>query len=431
MSTQIQSKHVSMRGVLAYLLAAAFLCYEMALQVSPSVMTADLMRALHIDALGIGFIASVYFYPYTIMQIPVGLLFDRFSTRKLITFAIFVCALGAWIFGMADTLSYASIGRFFMGIGSSFAFITVLVVATRYFPGKYFALLVGIAQCLAAVGAMMGELPVAIAVEHSSWREVINIIAISGFVLMILSWLIIRDSSEEQQLHHQQSGPSVLGSLRMVTSQAQTWWLALYAFACWAPITAFPSTWGVSYLAQRYEITNSKAAGAVSMIWIGLAIASPIVGWLSDFIGRRNIIMQLCGVIGLGCSLAVLYLPHVPLGVVYVLLFGFGVATAGQIISFASVRENNQPKVTATAIGFNNMAVVAGGAIFPYLVGSILRGHWQGAMHNSAPLYSVSDFQMALMVVPICFFLTAFSSLFFIRETYCQSISMPPQDARL
>lgn len=418
---QTQTKSgVSGIAILAYLLAAAFLCYEMALQVSPSVMTQDLIRDLGIDASGLGFIASVYFYSYTVMQIPVGLLFDRYSARLLITFAVFICACGALFFGLTSTLALAALGRFFMGIGSAFAFISVLVVAARYFPARFFALLVGIAQCLAALGAMMGEWPFALAVEHSSWRHVINVMGITGVALAILCWVVIRDRAAPHTKADEEKF-DVMKSLRLIVTEPQTWWVGLYAFASWAPITAFPSTWGVAYIAKRYAITNSKAAAAVSMIWIGLAAASPVIGWLSDRIGRRNILLQVCGFIGLVATLAILYLPNVSFYVLYVLLFAFGIATAGQIISFAVVKDNNRPQVTATAIGFNNMAVVAGGVVFPYLVGNLMKNHWDGALLNNVPVYSVGDYQISLIVVPICFAITLISSLFFIKETNCKA----------
>lgn len=422
MSTATQQPAgISAIAIFAYILAAGFLCYEMALQVSPSVMTHDLMRDLSIDARGLGFIASVYFYPYTAMQIPVGLLFDRFSARWLITFAIFICAAGAILFGMSETLAFAALGRAFMGVGSAFAFISVLVVAARYFPARYFAMLVGIAQCLAALGAMMGEWPFALAVEHASWRHVITTIGQVGFLLMIVSWLIIRDKAPKPAAVNEGESYSVQKSLSLIATKLQTWWVALYAFASWAPITVFPATWGVAYIMKRYGVSNSKAAGAVSMIWIGLAVASPIIGWLSDKIARRNILMQACGFIGLVSSLAILYIPHVSFFYLDVLLFAFGVATAGQIISFAVVKDNNRPQVTATAIGFNNMAVVAGGAIFPFLVGSLLKANWQGAMLHNTPVYSVDNYKLSLIVVPICFFITLFASLFLIKETNCKA----------
>jgi MFS family permease len=417
-----QMNKLTLHAYFVYALAAAFLFYEMALQVSPSVMTNDLMRDLHVDAAGLGIMAGVYFYSYTLMQIPAGLLFDRFNSRILITLALLVCVFGALFFGTTTTAFLAGTGRFFMGIGSAFAFIGVLVVAANWFPGRYFAFLVGIAQLLAAIGAMGGEVPLAAAVSKFGWRETITCIAMAGFVLTALIWLIVRHKPKTQRIeeHILPTQKSVWKSLSQVLGTSQTWWVALYAFCSWAPITAFAALWGIPYLMTVYGISNTYAASAVAMIWIGLGIASPILGWCSDRIGRRCILLSTCAAIGFIATMLILYIPHIPLAMMFLLLFAFGIAAAGQILSFAVVKDNNRTEVTATAIGFNNMAVVAGGALFQPLVGILLRWNWDGKIINDVPAYNDHNYRMALCVVPLCFLIGWLVSGWRIRETYCQ-----------
>lgn len=418
---EMQTVPLSWRAIVIYALSAAFLCYEMALQVSPSVMTNQLMRDLSVDAAGLGIISGFYFYSYTLMQIPVGLLFDRFSTRWLTTTAILVCAAGAIFFGMADSVVFASLGRLFMGFGSAFAFIGVLVVATRWFSLKYFAFLVGIAQFLAAMGALGGEAPLSSVVNAFGWRSTITWLAFVGGILALFILFIVRNKSEGA--HHSTAKSKefgVLRSLRTVLGNRQTWWLGLYAFASWAPNAAFASLWGVPFLMARYGVDNILASEAMAMVWLGLGLASPFLGWYSDQLGRRRGLLIFCSIIGLIASATLIYVPDVPFALSFVLLFIFGVATGGQIISFAVVRDINRPEVTAAAIGFNNMAVVAGGALFQPLVGYLLRSHWTGEMANNAPVYSVDNYHVALLVVPLCFFMSYVSGQFLIRETYCK-----------
>lgn len=418
---EIQKAALSWRGIVVYSLAAAFLCYEMALQVSPSVMTAQLMRDLTVDAAGLGVISGFYFYSYTLMQIPAGLLFDRYSTRWLTTISLLVCAAGATFFGMADSVVMASLGRFFMGLGSAFAFIGVLVVATRWFPLRYFAFLVGIAQFLAAMGAMGGEAPLATAVNTYGWRQTITWLAFVGGLLAIIILAMVHHKPDGHQHASEKSKAfGVRRSLSTVLGNTQTWWLGLYAFACWAPITAFASLWGVPYLMARYDVSNTLASTAMAMVWIGLGIASPLLGWYSDRLGRRTGLLNFCAAVGVIAAVAILYLPKMPFALCFVCLFGFGVATAGQILSFAVVRDINRPEVSATAIGVNNMAVVAGGALFQPLVGYLLRLNWQGEMVNNTPVYSVENYSVALLVVPLCFFISYVAGRFLIRETHCK-----------
>src|SRR3989344_2192116 len=119
------------KSYIVFTLVALFLFYEMGVQVSPSVMTHELMSALKIDAVGLGLMSGFYFYTYSAMQVPAGLLMDRFGVRQIVCTALLVCAAGAVLFGWSHTLFQASLARLLMGFGSAFAFISVLAVASR------------------------------------------------------------------------------------------------------------------------------------------------------------------------------------------------------------------------------------------------------------------------------------------------------------
>ncbi len=177
-----------------YGLVALFLFYEMALQVSPSVITNQLMQDLHIEAATLGLISGVYFYSYMLMQIPSGLLFDRQNTRVLVFVAILICLTGTLFFASSQSAFQAALGRFLMGIGSSCAFISVLVVSSRWFPASYFALLVGIAQFLAAAGALGGEAPLAVFIHALGWRQALYWLVGVGVMLAGLVWFIMKEN---------------------------------------------------------------------------------------------------------------------------------------------------------------------------------------------------------------------------------------------
>ncbi|MCB1117085.1 MAG: MFS transporter [Chlamydiia bacterium] len=410
------------RSISIYVVATLFLVYEMALQVSPSVMTESLMSAFAIGAGKLGIMASFYYYSYAIMQVPAGLLHDRFGPRRLITFSAILCALGAFFFGSTTAFAPAAMGRFLMGVGSAFAFIGVLVVTARWFDKRYFALLVGVGQFLAAVGALGGELPLAYAVDHLGWRASMLLLALIGGVVALLAVFIIRNYPPEVVPHHkQEDGLRLIVKIKEILTHGQTYAICAFAFCAWGPVLAIAALWGVPYLMVLHGIENTQAAFAISMLWVGVAISSPFWGWISDHLGRRNLPLQICSSIGLVASIFLIYVTTVPFWGTCVLLLLIGVAGAGQIVTFALVRENNRPSMTGAAVGLNNMAVVAGGALFQPLVGWLLYLFWNGATRAGIPTYTVGNYQIALAIVPICFLVALLISLFYIRETFCKS----------
>lgn len=419
--TNLSHNRPGIMAYIVYLFVALFLFYEMALQVSPSIITEQLMRDLRIQASGLGIISGVYFYSYMLMQIPSGLLFDRLKTRWLIPIAILICVAGTLFFASSQTVFESALGRFLMGIGSAGAFISVLVVSSRWFPASYFALLVGVAQLLAAAGALGGEAPLAVVMDTLGWREALYWLVGIGTLLAVAIWFILKD--EPKPATHQSDKNtqlSVMQSLKIVLRSSQSWWIALYAFCGWAPVATFASLWGVPYLMRLYDISNTMAATACAMIWIGLMVGSPFFGWFSSRIGKRRIFLQICGLLGFFASLIVLYVPGVSFFWMLVLLFAVGVATSGHILTFALAKEAQTPQVTATVIGFNNMAVVAGGAIFQPLVGFILHAVWGGEIVGGIPVYTISNYQAALFVVPLSYLVGWIVSQFFIRDTLSQ-----------
>src|SRR3990167_11251286 len=114
-----------------FLLSASFYLYEYILQVAPSVMAESMMQAFDVSAAGFGVVSAFYFYAYAPMQLPAGILFDRYGPRRLMTFALLLCATGSFFFASTDQLFTAALGRFLIGVGSAFSFIGVLVLASR------------------------------------------------------------------------------------------------------------------------------------------------------------------------------------------------------------------------------------------------------------------------------------------------------------
>lgn len=400
------------RGIIYYLLAATFLLYEMSVQSSPSVMALPMMKSLQFNSIVFGSAMGAYFYSYALMQIPAGLLFDRLSCKHLLLFATFICAMGSLLFSNSSTEISLALARFLTGLGSSFAFIGVLVIADQWFEAKYFPLLVGVAQLLAAIGAMSGEMPLAYWVNHFGWAKTSLILAAIGAALMI-AILVIMQSIKPKQSQH---AITLNQSLKHIFKNPQTFWIALYAFSAWAPITLFAELWGVPYLISRYHVSNIDAALAVSMIWIALAITSPWLGWYSEKIQQRQWLLSLCSIVGLLSATVLLFVPRLSFNLAFVILLGIGFAAAGQILTFALVKDNNREYDLAAGIGFNNMAVVIGGAIFQPAVGYLLHQHASTHAHGHTIHYIAPDYRFALSVMIICYVIGLINSHFFIKD---------------
>ena len=426
------------KAIIVYLLAALFLCFEMALQISPGVMTPELQKSLNLSHFTLGIISGVYFITYTFMQIPSGMMYDKQSIRKILATAIFLCSLGAIGFSFSLGAITAGVSRMFMGFGSAFAFISVLTVSARFFQSKYFALLTGIAQLLAAIGGMAGGLPIAWLVEQYTWRHTMLLFSIIGFTLMILVLWIFNDlpnsntdktnNISSKQKHtikktNKQNNPGLFKNILVLIKSRQHWYAFIYAFFNWAPVIAFAELWGVPFLKTAYNLSTQEAAGLCSFIWLGIGITAPIIGALSDYIHRRNILLAIPALIGGIAIYALIYMNtqiHT-YAMLAILLFLTGLGSAGQILSFAVVQDNTPSKRISTAIGLNNMGVVASGIIFQPLIGKLMMLFENKSLAQSQiSVDSIAVYHKSLAIVPLCFLICVIIALFFIKETKCQ-----------
>lgn len=404
-----------------WLLSALFMFYKYALEVSPSVMTGTLMSTFQISGAQLGVLAATYFYAYLLLQIPAGFLIDRFGPRKMTTIAIAVCAAGNLLFSTANTLFVAEIGRFFIGAGAAFAAVNCLKLTANWFPFRQFAFMAGLMMTIAMLGAVGGQAPLASFIEVATWRSAMRYIAFAGFILALLFWLIVRDKApnHNQEKMLNSARVSLWTGLKQILVSSQSWWLSIYSGFAFAPVMVFGGLWGVAFLKEAYQLTETLAAQQVSLIFIGFAVGAPIFGYLSDRVGRRKGVMFWGTLFSLLTISAVIYVPGWSVTLISTLLFLFGFFISSFLLCFTMIREVSAPLLAATAIGFMNAFDALFGAVSDPLTGKILDSQWSGETLAGARIFSVAAYKLAFVTLPF-FLIVALISLWKIKETYCK-----------
>ncbi len=420
---QKKSTHL-IHAWIIWLLSAIFMFYKYALEVSPSVMTSTLMKTFGINGVELGNLAACYFYAYLILQIPAGLLLDRFGPRKTTTVAIALCAFGSLIFARADTIFMASIGRFLTGAGAAFAAVNCLKLIANWFPSRLFAFMAGLMMTMAMLGAVGGQAPLSKFIEATDWRRAMEIIAASGLILAVLFWIVIRDKSPEHKVekHIVSTKISLFDSLKRILKNPQAWWLSVYSGFAFAPVMVYGGLWGVSFTEEAFGVSKNIAAQSVSLIFIGFAVGAPAFGWFSDFIGKRKPVMFWGTLVGLFAITMIIYTPNISRTVLYLLLFLFGFSISTFLLCFTMIREITSASLAATAIGFMNAFDALFGAGSDPLTGKFLDMGWEGKIVDGARVFSVENYKAAFITLPI-FLIIALVSLYFIKETFCKEAS--------
>lgn len=400
-------------------LAAAFYFSDYLARVAPGVMHKYLQMDFGINEAGFGILTASFYIPYILMQIPVGLTVDRVSIRWLLTIMSLVTAFGCCIFGLADGLLTASIGRMLIGFSAAFAFVCSLRLATSWFPPTMLGLLAGLTQAIGMLGAAAGEAPVSFLVSNVGWRHSMLIIAFLFITLAGLLYQYVQDKpdsvrSEVRDVNH----ISIHQSLKLILSCRQTWLNALYAGFLFGPTAVIGEAIGPAYLQFGRGLGAHEAAFATGLIFIGWGISGPISGWLSDKMGKRRPIMILSALCGIVLTTLFVFLPHLTKTAAYFLFFIFGLTNTGVAIAYAVSTELHGRNVVGTAIAFTNMISIFVGALLQPLVGRLVDLVSGTRAYNVESLL-LTDFQAGLKLLPLCS-LVALILAFSVKETHCK-----------
>lgn len=392
-----------------------FFFYAWVLRVSPSVMVSELMRDFAVGGAILGNLSAFYFYGYSTMQVPVGVLMDRFGPRRLLTISALACTGGCLLFAASGEAMSASLSRLVIGAGAAFGLVGAMTIAGQWFPTHRFALLSGLAIMMGMIGGVFGQAPARLAVEALGWRQTMIAFSVGGLVLAVAAWSFVRDKPVASGVHQR----SVWRSLGAVFRNRQVWLNAIAGIGTTAPLLGFAGLWGVPYFATRYDIDRAAAAGMTSLLLIGLAIGSPFFGWLSDRMQRRRLPLIFGLLTCLLAFAALVYLPDVPIGIATPLALVCGFGAASQITCFAAARESSPSALSGTTLGITNGLVTSAGAVFQPLIGSLLDMGWTGEIEGGARVYDLATYQFALLAVTIGTTVGLLSALA-TRETYCR-----------
>ena len=399
---------------LVWALAAVSFGYAFFHRVAPSVMVSDLMAEFAIGGAMLGTLSALYFYPYVLLQIPLGTLLETIGTRLLLSCALSLAAAGSVLFGLAQQIELAYLGRILIGIGSSVGFLGSLALAKRWFPERRFAFLAGLSMFTGMTSGMVAQAPLAYFVDEFGWRSSLMLLGGLGFALAGLVFALVRNAPPDQP-QVTSSGfdrAAFFSSLRQAAASREVWKIAFVALTLSGPMLTLGGLWGTPYLIAAYDLSRPDAAFLMSLLLLGWAFGAPSAGWLSDRLGRRRPIL-IAGCVAVSVLLCLLiFVPGLPLSVTVAVMVLIGFSGGTMTSCFALVRQVMPDHLTGAAVGIVNSLTVASGAVLQPVVGLLL-----DLLAEAGPAsYTADSYRLAFLAILV----TALAGLlvaFRLRET--------------
>lgn len=406
------------------LISALFFFYEFIQMNMFNSISTELMQAFKIDSTGLGNLSATYFWGDVLFLFPAGMLLDRFSTRKIILSALLVCIVGTVIFASSESLLLAKACRFVTGIGNAFCFIACIRLASRWFPPRRMALVIGLIVTIAMLGGVFAQTPLTYLNQKLGWRYALMFNASLGVIIYGLIWWYVFDTPPNvKEEHHKKETTNYTAwqTAKLALGNSQNWLCGLYTSLLNLGLMLLGALWGVMYLAQVHGIPHTQASFVTSMAFFGLIVGCPVLGWISDSTGKRKPTMIIGAVLSILSMAAIMFIPNMGLTLAMLLFFLMGFFTSAQVISYPVVTESNPAAMTSTATGLASFLIMMGPAIAQPLFGWLMDYNWHGVMENGVRVYSNHDFFVAMSILPISFIIGLLLS-FFVKETYCQPL---------
>jgi sugar phosphate permease len=396
-------------------------------RVAPAVIGDRLMAEFALGGAALGNLSAFYFYSYVAMQIPTGVIADRWGPRRLLATGAAIAAVGTLLFAAAPTLFWANAGRLLIGASVAVGFVSMLKLATHWFPAEKFALVSGMALFVGICGGVFGGVPLRMLVDAFGWRPVmVGSAAVTGLLALAI-WARVRDDPVERGFRSYRPddaahghGSSILRGVAEVLSYRNVWILLLAPIGVAGAVLTFGGLWGVPYLRQVHGLDARSAAALTSAVLVAWALGGPIMGAWSERMRRRKPLYVA------GCAVSfvvwtIVAFVDLALPVLVPLLLVGAFFAGNLIVGFAFNKESVPARLAGTASGVCNMGPLMGGMFLQPGVGLILDRYWDGTLVDGARVYPPDAYAAGFLLVSGCIAASLLLSLF-ARETHCTGL---------
>jgi MFS family permease len=405
-------------AAVAWLITAVYYFYQYTLRSAPAVMMPQLSEAFGLSTLGVASMVGLFYWGYSPFSLVAGVALDRLGPRKVVPLGAAAVGIGALLFATGSS-GAASVGRILQGAGGVFALVGAVYIASTSFPASRAATLIGATQMFGMAGGSAGQFVVGPVIASGvSWRTFWLGMGVAGLAIGALLLALLPRAQPQAQ-----GGDWVRSAGRamaVVFRNPQSILCGVIAGLLFIPTTIFDMIWGVRYLQEAHGFEYASAVLRSASVPLGWIFGCPLLGLVSDRIGRRKPVIVAGALLLLVCLFWILYGPADVLPP-YSLGFVAGLASGAAMLPYTVIKEANPPEVSGTATGVVNFLNFTFSALLGPVFGGILRAVSGGSGPMSLDHYQTA-FEPLLYGVGLAVVL-----VLFLRET--GSAARPPAAA--
>lgn len=383
--------------ILMWGVATIFYAFEIMLKSSMGSVSEVFSLQLSLNNTQLASLSSAFYFTYIILQIPAGILIDRYGVKKTLPIAVFAAFVSTLLFSLSTTFALLMLARIFMGICGAFGFLCAITLAVQWFSVKKFALLAGLTNFIGYLGGSLSGMPLTMIVTDNNWQFIYFCFSIISVFIFVAAVLIIADNKSKKNLSYDSiSLKAVLKTIycRDIISSG------LFCATTMGATFALCDLWGREFLASLgYSQFYASLAGN-SLIFIGIAITAPLWGLLIQFISIKRLLSigALLGVVSSGFYLSF----TIPVFILCLLALGIGASQSSHILCFSYAHKHSSKIVISAVFAFVNLCGIVGGAVVQLIIGILLDA-------------GVTK-EVVVCIIPLLFFIAFLLTLFMKKD---------------
>lgn len=332
------------------------------------VMPDYIMSKFDIDIVGLSFMASAVFYGYAIFQIPSGILIDKVGVRKLNLFGATLTTISSFLFTVTNSFLIGWIARFFIGLGTSMAVISIMKVQTLWFKRKYFSQLSSLMAFISNIGMFAGTLPLAYMIARVGANTSLHVITALNLISLIIMFIFVKDKKADIK---EPNALKISKSLKEVFKNKRTYPPLMVMFFFISTMTSIMGLWGVNYVTSIYGVDKVTAAELVSFFTFGFIAGAPFVSLMDRFLKgnyKANLLLSTGFYTILWFYVLIIMKGRPPIEQIPLLFFLMGAAIMFHILTFTVIKDVNFLKNSGIATSTANMMEFLGSGIVNFLI---------------------------------------------------------------
>lgn len=389
----------STNGYLIWASVALFFFYQYMLRVYPSVMVNELRFDFALTAEQFSYFGAFNLYAYSLLQIPVGLLVDKYGVKRIVLISIALCLVATALASFTHHLYLAYLSRVLMGAGSACAFMCTLKTVVEYLPEKGKGIWMGATLTMGVAGALLAGKPLSLVMDLYGWRHALLLTTIIGSSIFVLVFIVFpREKTVIQNTTEKTTANDIFAGIRTILKTRMVLIYAFLAVGLYTPLSVMADLWGVAYIMSKFGLDRSSAAEVSMMLYVGLCIGSLALPYIAEKYDALNKTIRICifGILTTLC--AILFLPSLGTWEIATLFLLLGLFCGAEMLCFTGIVNYAPAGKMGVTFGITNTANMLGGAVAQQIIGFLLdRFLWNGAVDaNAHRLYSNSDYTLAL-----------------------------------